>query len=319
MAKALWHLSDSSSVIKATKLPAENSNSCIVKTAYSLISTGTERLVSLGLVPESLHSQMKVPYMQGKFSFPLTYGYSMVGRVISEQSTLFGKLVHFMHPHQDICHVEASSLFEIPENIPATRAGLASNVETALNAIWDSGLSIGDRTLVCGFGMIGALVARLLSFMPGVEVQVLEIDPGRKKKAKEMGFEVVENPEQEQYDLAFHTSASAGGLQKCIDSVGLEGKIIELSWYGTKSIALQLGGSFHRNRKQLISSQVSIIPKQKSARWDYKRRKETVFELLKNDIFDQHISHIIPFEDTPDFFQKLRTDKLEGLGYLIKY
>ena len=208
MARALWHLSATSSILKEIKLPLENSDNCLLKAEYSLISSGTERLIASGLVPESLHSQMKVPYMQGHFSFPLCYGYSMVGRVISEHSALFSKRVHLMHPHQDICAVEASSLFVIPEDIPSSRASLASNMETALNAIWDSGVSIGDRALVCGFGMIGALVARLLSFIPGVEVHILEIDPVRKRKAAEMGFEVVDKIKEERYDLAFHTSAS---------------------------------------------------------------------------------------------------------------
>jgi len=101
----------------------------------------------------------------------------------------------------------------------------------------------------------------------------------------------------------------------------MEGKIIELSWYGTKSVQLNLGGDFHYQRKQIISSQVGQVPFEKSARWNYQRRKETVWELLKNPLFDAHITHEIPFTESPAFFDKLRNGEVqnEGLGWVIRY
>ena len=104
--------------------------------------------------------------------------------------------------------------------------------------------------------------------------------------------------------------------------VGMEGKVVELSWYGEKEVSLNLGGDFHLQRKQIISSQVSRVPYDKSARWDYKRRKEVVLKLLKNSIFDSILTNEINFEDAPAFFNSLRTrdgyvDK--GLGWTIRY
>ena len=136
-----------------------------------------------------------------------------------------------------------------------------------------------------------------------------------------MGFKILEDiNKQRGFDISFHTTSSSDGLQKSIDAVGMEGKTIELSWYGKKEIKLSLGLDFHIMRKKIISSQVSQIPFFKSARWDYKRRKETVFKLLENPIFDQHISHLIPFDNAPLFFEKLRENKLEdGMGWCFKY
>ncbi len=314
-ARALWHISAQESVIAEAKDVA--GTDCVVKSGYSLVSTGTERLIAQGKVPLSMQNQMGVPYMEGSFSLPIKYGYSLVGEVIEGPTDLLGKQVHLLHPHQDICRVKVNELTVIPSEIPARRATLASNMETALNAVWDSGVSIGDRVLLVGFGIIGSLTARLLQAIPGVELAIYDTHPGRSALAKSMGFTLVESFQA--YDMAFHCSGSGGGLQTCIDQVGKEGKVIELSWYGEQAVNIHLGSSFHYQRKQIISSQVSQIPAKKQARWDYQRRKQVVMELLKNTLFDQHIGASIPFDQTPDLFDKIRKGELSELSWLIEY
>ena len=63
------------------------------------------------------------------------------------------------------------------------------------------------------------------------------------------------------------------------------------------------------------------MPFQKSARWDYQRRKSVVWELLKNPVFDAHITDEIPFVESPDFFEELRKGTVvnKGLGWVIRY
>ena len=318
--RSLWHLSDNQSVIREEAVESSRPDFCEIQSRYSLISSGTERLVAQGKVPESLFNEMKVPYMEGSFRFPIKYGYSLVGKVVSEGHKLYGKNVHLMHPHQDFCIVKNVDLFEIPDGIPTERATLASNLETVLTALWDAQVNIGDRVLIVGFGLIGSLLARLLSMMPAVDFKIFEIDSDRKKMAEIFGFQVIDNANDfSKVDIAFHTSASSIGLQHCIDSVGFEGKVVDLSWYGTKKVALNLGGSFHNQRKQIISSQVGNIPSSHIGRWDFKRRKKVVFELLKNEIFDQHLTHFIDFVDSPAFFTDIRANKAKGLAYCIKY
>ena len=316
---ALWHLSPSKSSLQQEELATPLPSQLILKSLYSLVSTGTEKLVASGQVPPSMHQLMRVPSMGGDFGFPVKYGYSLVGQVASA-GALKGQLIHLLHPHQGSLLVDSANISFVPKGIPAKRAALASNIETALNAIWDSGVSVGDKVVVCGFGMIGGLVARLLSLMPAVEVVVLEKNAYRIAQATQMGF--ITNPNTLQnFDYSFHTSGSSAGLQACIEAVGMEGKIIELSWYGTQSVQLQLGADFHYHRKQIISSQVGHVPFAKNARWDYQRRKQVVWELLKNPVFDAHITHEIAFADSPAFFEALRGGSLlnEGLGWVIKY
>jgi threonine dehydrogenase-like Zn-dependent dehydrogenase len=173
---------------------------------------------------------------------------------------------------------------------------------------------------VVGFGIIGSLVARLLSLLPAVQVVVADIDQNRINSAERMGFSTANAEELgADFDLAFHCSSHEAGLQTCIDKTGIEGKIIELSWYGNKAVTVNLGGTFHSQRKSIISSQVSAIPASKQARWNFHRRKQVVFELLKNPAFDQHIATTIPFKELPALFDKIRKGKVDVLSYGVRY
>jgi threonine dehydrogenase-like Zn-dependent dehydrogenase len=256
--------------------------------------------------------------MEGGFSLPVKYGYSLVGIVEEGPDAWQGRAVHLLHPHQQWCRVKASELSLVPEDVPLPRATLASNLETALNAVWDSGLSLGDSVLLVGYGIIGSLLARLVQGMQGVALQVYDRDVHRSRLAEKMGFRIVDQPGQ-QFDLAFHCSGSSEGLQRCIDHTGPESKIIELSWYGEQASSIRLGESFHYGRKQIISSQVSQIPADRRARWDYPRRKAAVMRFLKNPDFDRHITEIVDFEKSPALFGKIRKGDLSALSWVLKY
>ncbi|MGB3588790.1 MAG: zinc-binding alcohol dehydrogenase [Tunicatimonas sp.] len=315
---ALWHTSAQKSLIRTQPSLPLTDGQCRIEAVYSLISSGTETLVASGQVPLELHRSMRVPYMEGDFSFPVKYGYSLVGKVIEGNKSILDKHVHLLHPHQSECVVNETDVTVIPNEVPPQRAVLASNLETALNAIWDSGLSTGDRILVVGMGLVGSLVAHLARQFPATQVRVAEADSVRQTLAKNLGFQLHDSSDVP-FDVAFHTSGSSAGLQTGIDGVGNGGKIVELSWYGTRSAKVKLGGSFHQQRKQIISSQVSQIPPHQQARWDYRRRKQTVLELLKNDRWDEFLTATVNFADSPQLFDKLRQGDRSQLSWTIRY
>ena len=218
--------------------------------------------------------------MKGSFSFPLTYGYSVIGEVVEGPSHLLGSWVHLMHPHGAYCKVLEKDVFLLPEE-GNDRYVLVANMETAINAIWDSGVSLGDQVLVIGQGSVGFLVALLVSKITGVDVCVEDSNPVRQKLGEDSGF--LKHAEGNCYDMVFHTSGSQEGLQNAIDWLKTEGKVIELSWYGTRHVQLQLGGEFHSRRKRIISSQVSRIPVKKSEAFDFQKRKALAVRLIQQE------------------------------------
>lgn len=277
-----------------------------------MISTGTERLVSSGMVGRDFEQTMTVPYQSGSFELPIKYGYSLI--VENDE----GRLGHIMHPHQDQIDVAKNDVFWIDLDIPPQRFALISNIETVINAIWDSEPKPESVIGICGFGNIGALLANTLRTQHNIEARIIETNPWRRGKAKELGWDL--HVKGTKYDIIYHTTSTAEGLQYCIDRLGLEGKLIELSWYGNKKIQLELGKNFHYNRLQLISSQVSKIPSHMQGKYDYLTRKQLALNILKDASFDALITNTIPFEEAPAFFEDLRKGVIEdGLIYVIEY
>jgi threonine dehydrogenase-like Zn-dependent dehydrogenase len=320
-ANALWHTTSECSAILEEELPDSIPHKLLIQSIYSLVSLGTERLVASALIPVSVSERMSVPYMEGSFSLPCKYGYSLVGKVLKGPEKYRGKTVHLMHPHQDKCWVDVTSVYEIPPEIPALRAVLASQVETAVNAIWDSRVSLGDTVLVAGFGLVGAIIAMLASDIPGVRVTILEKNEFRKELAGKMKFHVADKPEDnhEVFDVAIHTAGDEKALQFCIDHIGYESQVTEVSFYGKKSVSLALGETFHTDRKRITGSQVSQIPSHRMTRWDLQRRKNLVFGLLKDKRFDLLAANVLPFEQASLLFNQIRHGLIDDVSLVFQY
>jgi threonine dehydrogenase-like Zn-dependent dehydrogenase len=306
---ALWHIDSKSSQLKAEKF--EKGGLHLFHSKYSMISTGTERLVACGLVDKTFQNQMKVPYQSGSFDLPIKYGYSLI---VEGKD---GKIGHLMHPHQNQIEVDEKEIFWTNNEIPPQRLALISNLETVINAIWDGMPTKNDTIGICGFGNIGSLLANTLKTHYGLSPVIIEQNLWRRQKAESLGFDT---HEKGIYDLIFHTTATEAGLQFCIDSLQLEGRLVELSWYGNKKVNLALGRNFHYNRLKIISSQVSRIPGHMQAEHNYETRKKLAFQMLKDDSFDSLITNRIPFDESPLFFDNLRKGEMEnGLIYVIEY
>lgn len=316
-ATELWHNKRESWISNADLV--KQKDQLVIQSQYSLVSTGTERLVISNSLNGDASLKMKVPYMQGSFEANFTYGYSLVGRIINGPTQLMQKAVHVMHPHQDIVQVSADDITILPEDLSPEVCTLASNMETAVNAIWDSEISLGDKVLVIGYGIIGALLAKLAQRITCIDITVLETNPDKHQGIFAAGHQLHNGEMTNDFDIVFNASANANALQMAFEITRLEGKIIEMSWFGNQPVTLNLGSHFHYGRKQLISSQVSHIPNKKTANWDYQKRKSLVFDLLRLLNPKELIEKEIPFHQTPDFYNNLRNQQRNEIGIIIKY
>ncbi len=319
-AQAFWHEGAGRSALRTTSLHRPPADWCEVETHFSAVSPGTERLVAGGGVPSDLHQAMRCAYMEGQFPYPVKYGYSLVGRVVAGPDDVVGRAVHVFHPHQDRATVRVADLHAVPDSVPMSRATLAPNLETALNAVWDADVTIGHRALVVGFGTVGSLIARLLSRISGVEVDVLDVDPAKRALAAKLGFSATDVvPAPDSYDVAFHASATGPGLQAAVDAVGFEGRVIDVSWYGSKTVSLALGGSFHSQRKRIESSQVGSVATRMRPRWTHARRMDLVMRLLADAVYDELITRTVDFTELPALFAEAPLGLAPSLSILVRY
>ena len=319
-AQALWYVSPGRAELRPASVPAPRAGELLVRALYSGLSRGTERLVFEGRVPESEWKRMRAPAQEGEFPFPVKYGYAAVGTVETGPSALLQRTVFALYPHQSRFTIPAECAVAIPDNIPAQRAVLTANLETALNVLWDGHAAPGDRIVIIGAGIVGLLVASLTAKLPGAEVTVVDIDPGRKKLAETMGAHFAEPKDApHDADLVIHASASEKGLALAFDCAGVEATIVEASWHGAGACQLKLGGAFHSRRLKLISSQVGEIAAYRKPRWNHRRRLEAAVRLLADERLDALLGEEIPFEKLPKELPRLFAHGAAGVGALVRY
>jgi NADPH:quinone reductase-like Zn-dependent oxidoreductase len=319
--KSLWIERPCEAAVRKSPLSPVKAGECRVRTLWSGISRGTERLVFEGRVPESEHETMRCPAQEGDFPFPVKYGYANVGLVEQGPEPLEGRVVFSLFPHQTCFNAPAERLHPLPDGLPPRRAVLAANTETALNAVWDSGAAPGDRIHVVGAGAVGLLVTSILSAIPGCRVTVSDPDETRADTIAGLGGWLA-GPDTlpDDHDVVFHTSASPQGLATAIASAGVEATIVEMSWYGAGDVPAPLGGAFHSRRLKLVSSQVGRIPAARSPRWDYRRRLATALDLLcRDDRLDRLITAETPFSTLPDRLPEILAPGASGIVTAISY
>jgi 2-desacetyl-2-hydroxyethyl bacteriochlorophyllide A dehydrogenase len=289
--------------LRPTTLREPGGDDLVLQALCTGVSPGTERLVGLGRVPASLDAAMAVPGMQGSFALPLLYGYSFVGRVAAGERA--GERVFTMHPHTTHAVVAAASCVPLPAGVPAARATLFANLETAVNAVWDAELVELDRVVVIGGGAIGLLCAFAVTTLSAARVTLVEADASRRALAARLpwlGAVVApDDAERAAFSCALHTSGSEAGLQLAIDVLGFEGRVLDLAWYGERAVSLRLGTTFHHQRKTLRASQVGTVARAQRAA-GRGPRTAAVLRLLADPRLDALLGAAVAWPAVPALF-----------------
>lgn len=319
-ARALWYAAPRRAELRAAGLAPPGEEDVLARMEFSAISRGTERLVFEGRAPESEYATMRAPMQEGDFPFPVKYGYCAVGLVEEGPPALRGAHVFALHPHQDRFVLPARSVVPLPAGLAPARATLAANMETALNAVWDSGAGPGDRIAVFGAGAVGLLIAYLASRLPGADVMLVDPDETRAAPARALGLRWTrDGAAPRDCDVVFHASATEAGLAVAIDACGFEGRVVEASWYGARAVAAQLGGAFHARRLTLASTQVGHVSPARRPRWSHRRRIEKALELLRDERLDALLTERIAFDDLAGALPRLLAPGAPGIVTLVCY
>lgn len=319
-ARAFWIREPGHGEIRGMQVTDPGPKDVLVRTLHSAISRGTEALVFGGSVPADQYATMRAPFQDGDFPGPVKYGYLNVGRVEQGAEHLLGRTVFCLYPHQTEYVVPASAVLPLPDGLPARRAVLAGTVETAVNALWDAGPLIGDRAAVIGAGMVGCAAARLLAAIPGVDVTLVDVDGSRADVAAALGVRfAAPSDAPDRCDLVLHTSASSAGLQLALDSLAPEGRVIELSWYGTAPVQVSLGGRFHSSRLAIQASQVGTVSPSQRGRRTSGQRLALALQLLRDAAFDALLTGSSPFDQLPDVMPRIADRSLPAICHTIEY
>ncbi len=315
--------------IRRDPLPVPGAGEALVESLYSAVSPGTEMLVYRGQFPKDLPVDECFPGMDGPFAYPLAYGYACVGKVVELGSGVahdwLDRLVFAFQPHTSHFAARTDALLPIPISLSPEAAVFLPNMETAVNLAQDAAPILGERVLVLGQGIIGLLTAALLTEFPLAALVTSDLLPLRRAASSSLGVTAALDPAAPGFreqarallaagaDLSIELTGSPSALDAALALTRFSGRVVIGSWYGEKQVRLDLGGSFHRSRIRLISSQVSTIAPELSARWDKPRRFEVAWDSLARLRPEKWITHRIPLENAAEAYELLDQNPQETI------
>lgn len=298
-ARALVHTGPRQVEIRQVPGPEPAPGEVVVRTLASGISGGTETLVYRGEVSDELALDDTISALAGTFTYPFAYGYACAGEVAGT-----GERVFAFHPHQDVFAAAPADLIALPAGLDPAPATLFPLAETALQVTLDAGPGYRDRVIVLGAGVLGLLTALLLA-RAGWQVLLAEPQDWRRALAAALGAAPVApgDLEGEQVRLVIDASGNPAAPAMALDLLAHEGTLLIASWFGTRPVALPLGGAFHRRRLVIRSTQVSTIPAALSGSWSIARRRAETLALMGGLPLAELCTHVFKFSDAAEAFR----------------
>ncbi len=299
-----------------------------IRTLYSGISAGTELTQYRGTNP----------FMQRRFdadkrlflggaegrTWPVRdLGYEESGEVVEVGRDVEGLRVGqrlFGTWHHRTHHVASAEYVRerlLPDACDA-RIGIFSHIgAVALNGVHDAQVRIGDTVAVFGLGVPGQIVSQAAR-ASGARVITVDPDPARRETSLRHGAYLALEPAGAAEEIkgltggrgadsCIEASGASAALAEAIRAAAYNARVVALGFYQGEAQGLRLGEEFHHNRIQLISSQISGVAPEASARWSKARLWRTVIDLQLAGVLDllSLITHSAPFHQAPELFAQL--------------
>ncbi len=193
-----------------TSVPVPGPEEVLIRSSYSLVSSGTERmLVEFGKKsllgkaisqPDRVYQVLEKIRKDGlvsayktvlnKLDTPIPLGYCNSGIVeaVGSRVTRFrpGDRVASNGPHAEYVLVAENLVAKVPDGVSLEDACFTVAGAISLQGIRLMAPSLGERVVVTGLGLLGMMAVQLL-LMNGCEVLALDLDPGKVAKAADYG------------------------------------------------------------------------------------------------------------------------------------
>lgn len=326
--------------VREEELAGPGPGQVLVKTLFSGVSAGTELLVYRGLAPADMAVDAAIAALPGAFAFPLKYGYAAVGRVQNlgpgVPADWQGREVFAFNPHESAFLAAPEVLLPLPAGVAPEEAVFLANLETAVTLALDGRPLLGEQVAVFGQGIVGLLLTTVLARFPLAALVTLDLYPNRRLASESLGATASLDPADPRVmtrlkallqgdrpypgaDLAYELTGEPEALNLALTALGFHGRVVVGSWYGQKQAPLNLGGHFHRQRQQIISSQVSTVEPSLNGRFSKGRILDFAWELLQDIRPARLITHRFPLEEAARAFELLDRQPEEALQVLLTY
>ncbi len=245
MKQLLQNLRDGKTVVEDVPIPTPRAGMALVKTAASLVSAGTERMVvefagkSLvgkararpDLVRQVLDKARReglLDTLQSSFNRldqPMALGYSSAGTILAVGAGMQGFKVGQRVAcagggyavHAEYAVVPRNLLTPLPKNVDFESAAFATLGAIAMHGFRLGKPQVGERAAVIGLGLLGLLAAQIAS-AAGCSVFGIDIDPQRVGLASSLGIQAALRRKAVQATAAFTGNRGFDVILICADT-----------------------------------------------------------------------------------------------------
>ena len=286
--------------------------------------------------------------------FPVPFlGYMEVGRVVESRAGGIGagqviggawghKSGHTANPFNDVLTVLPEDMdpmlgIYVGQMGPIAANGiLHADAELLGPNVATLGAGIaGKPVLVVGAGVVGIFTALFAQRAGASEVVIADPSPFRRLRCECLGLTAMDEeqawqhakarwlhgPDDRGADVVFQTRADSSSLHRALKALRPQGTVIDLAFYQGGADGAWLGEEFHHNGLSIRCAQINRVPRGLGFQWDRARLcRETVALLAERgpEIRAQVVTHVVPYDEGPQFLKHLVEDRPEFLQIVFK-
>lgn len=201
-------------------VPEPKENEVVVHTAYSAISTGTEKA--------NITGDVSMPGMRDKKPdkiFPRYLGYSETG-IVQE----VGANVHSVRPgdrvlcfwghHSEYQVLPETNIVPIPDHVSLMDASLVFIANFPLAAVRKVAVEVGESAMVVGLGILGQMSVQLLRIAGAAPIIAVNRGEARRLQALKLGADYALNPNEPDFEKRVREITDGKGVATMIEVTG---------------------------------------------------------------------------------------------------
>lgn len=328
-------------VVREVEPPELQDRGILLKTAYSLISTGTESRGILGRRKQPRDDAVESPVGYTNSGTVLEVGPEVQGVGQGDKVGCYGS-TYGLGGHAGICYIVRNLFVKLPDSVDLREAAFTGLGGIAIQAVRRAELSFGETAVVMGLGILGQLIARICD-AAGYRVIATDLLPSRLKFAREAGITALNASEDVIETVKDATEGhgadavlicvatdSAEPIAQALEMIRLSGRIVMV---GVTGMDIERGAIFDKEADFVVSRAAGpgrydpsyeghgVDMPYPFVRWTEGRNLHEFIRLLseKRVRVDDLISHEFPVERAADAFEQVLTRPEETLGVLLKY
>lgn len=208
-------------------------------------------------------------------------------------------------------------LYKIPDKVTFEQAAMVEAIAVALHSIKISGISLGDKSVVVGTGMIGIFILKLLKISGASKIIAIDSDPKRLEQAKRAGADHTFLSSENDIGKKISELTNNRGADISFEAVGISDSVNTaidvLRKGGTSVLVGNISPEINFPLQKVVTRELKVFGSC-AIRGEY----ETVLTLLSDGKIsvDDQISAVVPLSEGARWFEKLYK-KEEDLNKVI--